>query len=104
AFCGNLSVAENLCLSAIPTRRGLVDRGAMEKRAVSMLAAIGSTMDVKRPLESLTVAQQQQVQIAGAIGSGARILIFDEPTSSLSQLDAERLYELVERLRRDGVT
>ncbi|HEX8905438.1 MAG TPA: sugar ABC transporter ATP-binding protein [Longimicrobiaceae bacterium] len=104
AFCPNLSVAENLCLGALPRRRGLVDGGAMERRATEMLAEIGAAMDVRRPLGDLTVAQQQLVQIAQAVGGGARIIVFDEPTSSLSQVDAERLYETIGRLKARGVT
>ena len=106
AFCDNLSVAENLCLSALPSKRGFVDRDEMVRRATQMLAEIGSetSIDVRRPLGSLTIAQQQMVQIASAVGSGARIIVFDEPTSSLSQGEAERLFELMERLKARRVT
>ncbi|HEX2094603.1 MAG TPA: sugar ABC transporter ATP-binding protein [Longimicrobiaceae bacterium] len=104
AFCDNLTVAENLCLGALPARGGLLDRGEVERRATAMLAEIGATLDVYRPLGTLNVAQQQLVQIASAVGSGARIIVFDEPTSSLGQVDAERLYELIGRLRARGVT
>ncbi|MGH7712209.1 MAG: sugar ABC transporter ATP-binding protein [Gemmatimonadaceae bacterium] len=104
AFCPNLSVAENLCLGALPTRRGLVSPNDMALRAREMLAEIGTTLDVSRQLGELTVAQQQLVQIAAAVGGGARIIVFDEPTSSLSQADAERLYELIQRLQERGVT
>ncbi|HSQ33186.1 MAG TPA: sugar ABC transporter ATP-binding protein [Gemmatimonadaceae bacterium] len=103
-FCGNLSVAENLCLGTIPSRRGFVDRLAMQKRAHDLLAEIGAHLDVTRPVADLSIAQQQIVQIAAAVGSGARVIVFDEPTSSLSQVDAERLYDLIGRLRERGVT
>ena len=103
-FCGNLSVAENLCLGMIPSRRGFVDRSSMAKRAEELLGEIGATLDVTRPLADLSIAQQQVVQIASAVGSGARVIVFDEPTSSLSQVDAERLYDLIGRLRDRGVT
>ena len=103
-FCGNLSVAENLCLGTMPARRGFVDRAAMARRAAELLAEIGATMNVQRPVADLSIAQQQIVQIASAVGSGARVIVFDEPTSSLSQVDAERLYDLIGRLRARGVT
>ena len=103
-FCANLSVAENLCLGTIPSHRGFVDRAAMAERAEALLAEIGATMDVRRPVADLSIAQQQIVQIASAVGSGARVIVFDEPTSSLSQVDAERLYDLIGRLRGRGVT
>src|SRR5436190_23258740 len=103
AFCDNLSVAENLCLGSLPMRRGLLDRAAMAKRATAMLAEIGTTLDVWRRVGSLTIAQQQMVQIAMAVSGGARIIIFDEPTSSLSQVETDRLYELIARLKARGV-
>jgi len=104
AFCENLSVAENLCLGALPVRRGFVVRAEMLQRARAMLAEIGSDLDPRRPVGELSIAQQQLVQIAQAVGGGARIIIFDEPTSSLSQVEAERLFELLGRLRQRGVT
>jgi ABC-type sugar transport system ATPase subunit len=64
---------------------------------------IGTTLDVWRPVGSLTIAQQQMVQIAMAVSGGAGIIIFDEPTSSLSQVEADRLYELIGRLKERGV-
>ncbi len=104
AFCENLSVAENLCLGSLPTRRGLLSRSAMAARANAMLERIGTRLDVTRPVGELTVGQQQMVQIAAAVGSGARILVFDEPTSSLSEHDVEQLCDLIDRLRAEGVT
>ena len=103
AFCENMSVAENLCLSSLPAKRGFVDRDAMVERANAMLEEIGTRLDVRKPLGTLSIAQQQMVQIASAVGSGARILVFDEPTSSLSQGEADRLYDLVGRLTQRGV-
>ncbi len=103
AFCENLSVAENLCLGAIPTRHGVVWRTEMDRRAQAMLGEIGTALDVERPLGELTLAQKQMVQIATAVGSGARIIIFDEPTSSLSQHETDRLYALIARLKERGV-
>ncbi|HEY3933066.1 MAG TPA: sugar ABC transporter ATP-binding protein [Gemmatimonadales bacterium] len=104
AFCDNLTVAENLCLSALPSRRGFVDRVALRARAVELLAAIGAAIDPARQVAALGIAEQQLVQIAAAVGSGARVIVFDEPTSSLGQDDAERLYALIGRLKTNGVT
>ncbi|HEY6827584.1 MAG TPA: sugar ABC transporter ATP-binding protein [Gemmatimonadaceae bacterium] len=104
AYCGNLSVAENLLLANLPRRRGFVDRAALERRAREMLAEIGAELDVRAPMSELRIAQQQLVQIATAVGAGADIVVFDEPTSSLSQSDADRLYQLIERLNARGVT
>ena len=104
AFCDNLSVAENLCLSALPSRGGIVDRAEMERLASAMLAETGTELDVSRPFGALAIGQRQMVQIAAAVGGGAKIIVFDEPTSSLSQLEAERLFDLIVRLRARGVT
>jgi ABC-type sugar transport system ATPase subunit len=104
ALCDNLSIAENLCLGALPTRRGLISRREMEREAKRMLRSVGAELDVWSPVAALTVGQQQMVQIAAAVGSGATILVFDEPTSSLSQHEAERLHELIDELRSRGVT
>jgi ABC-type sugar transport system ATPase subunit len=104
ALCDNLSIAENLCLGSLPTRGGFLSRREMEGRAVRMLHSVGAEMDVWRPVAALTVGQQQMVQIAAAVGSGATILVFDEPTSSLSQHEAERLHRLIDELRSRGVT
>jgi ABC-type sugar transport system ATPase subunit len=104
AFCENLSVAENLCLGSLPSTRGFLSRAAMRARAEAMLSAIGAHLDVGKRVGQLTTGQQQMLQIASAVGTGARVIVFDEPTSSLSQHEAERLYELIARLRQQGVT
>lgn len=104
AFCDNLSIAENLCLGSLPLRRGLVSRSELARRAGLMLEEIGLTLDVERALGTLSLAQQQLVQIAQAVGGGAGIIVFDEPTSSLSQPEAERLFGLLDRLKAKGVT
>ena len=104
AFCDNLSVAENLCLGALPARHTFVSRAGMASQAREMLAVTGADIDVHQIVRELTIGQQQVVQIAAAIGRGARVIVFDEPTSSLSQHEADRLYELIVRLREQGVT
>jgi ABC-type sugar transport system ATPase subunit len=104
AFCDNLSVAENLCLFDLPSRRGLLDLREMERRATAMLAEVGTTLDVHRPFGELAIAHRQMVQIAAAVGGGADIIVFDEPTSSLSQVEADQLYALMGRLQQRGVT
>jgi ABC-type sugar transport system ATPase subunit len=104
SFCENLSVAENLCLGNLPSTRGFVSRREMRKRAEALLAPIDVSLDVTRTVASLTIGQQQMLQIASAIGQGARLIVFDEPTSSLSQHEAERLFTIIKRLKERGVT
>ena len=104
AFCENLSIAENLTLGRVPGRAGFVSRSRMRDQARTMLAAIDADLDVDRLVGDLTIGQQQMVQIAAALGRGAHIVVFDEPTSSLSQLEADRLFAVLGRLRERGVT
>ena len=106
AFCPELSVAENLCMGRYPRRLGglLLNWAAMARTATDLLREIGVEFDVRQPMSALSTAQEQLVQIAAAVGVKPRILIFDEPTSSLSAPEAERLFELIERLKARGMT
>lgn len=104
AFCENLTVAENLCLGALPARAGFVSFKETERRARAMLADIAPEIDVRAVVGDLAVSQQQMVQIAAAVGQGARVIVFDEPTSSLTRHETARLYELIRRLLARGVT
>jgi len=103
-FCENLSVAENLCLGDTPHKGPFVDQAEMNRRAQAALDRIGAQVDLNARLGSLPIAVQQMVQIAGAVAKGAKALIFDEPTSSLSFTESERLFELIDQLKSDGVT
>ena len=104
AFCPDLSIAENLCLGSWPHRQGWVDRQAMRDKARRLLAEVGFEQDVDRLVGELTTGQEQLLQIAAAVGTGARILVFDEPTSSLSAVESERLFGLLADLKRRGFT
>jgi ABC-type sugar transport system ATPase subunit len=105
AFCPDLTVAENLSLGQYPKKfKFLVDRAAMNRRAEELLGRIGVTLDVTAPMRSLSTAQEQLVQIASAVGTGAEILVFDEPTSSLSEPEAQNLFVLIDQLKARGVT
>jgi ABC-type sugar transport system ATPase subunit len=104
AFCENLTVGENLCLGQLPRRFGFVQRDVVNARARELLSAIGASIDPARPMDTLTVAEQQLVQIACAVRAAAKVLVFDEPTSSLGADDAERLFALIDELKSRGVT
>jgi ABC-type sugar transport system ATPase subunit len=104
-FCPDLSIAENLCMGSYPRRlRFLIDRREMEARSRKLLGDIGVSLDVRKTMRALSTAQEQLVQIAAAVGTGARILVFDEPTSSLAEPDAENLFALMGRLKSRSVT
>jgi ABC-type sugar transport system ATPase subunit len=105
AFCPDLSVAENLSMGQYPRQfGGLLNRREMISRAEKLLHGIGVDIDVTRSMRSLSTAQEQLVQIAAAVGLDARILIFDEPTSSLSEPEAQALFGLIESLKARGKT
>ena len=105
AFCPNLSVAENLCLGDLPRGPlGWVDRGALHDRARALLAAIGSAIDPSTLVGTLSTGQEQLVQIAAAVGTGARVIVMDEPTSSLSGGETRELFRLVRELKARGIT
>ncbi len=103
-FAENLTVAENLCLGHLPHKGLWLDREAMNHKATEWLDAIGAKIDPTQVLGELPVSKQQLVQIAGGIGQGARVLIFDEPTSSLAQAETDKLLELIKDLKGRGVT
>jgi ABC-type sugar transport system ATPase subunit len=104
SYCPNLTVAENLCLSALPRRGPFLDRAAMMERTKRSLEAVGAQCDPDEELGRLTNGQIQLVQIAAALATGARVLVLDEPTSSLSRAEARNLEGLIGQLRRQGAT
>ncbi|MEZ6242335.1 MAG: sugar ABC transporter ATP-binding protein [Phycisphaerales bacterium] len=112
AQCHNLSIAENLCLHEIPrTKLGTIDREAMRERANRLVHRLEPTIDVKRELGRLSPGHRQICQIAAALDEEARpgahparVIVFDEPTSSLSIAETERLLEIIRDLARSGLT
>jgi ribose transport system ATP-binding protein len=100
----NLSIAENILLGREPNRFGWIDRRRMNEMASEYLAKVGLGLSPKTPLETLSVAQKQMVEIAKALSTQATVLIMDEPTSSLSHQETLRLFTLVDELRSDGVS
>jgi len=99
-----LSVAENIFLGRQPRRLWGVDWGAIRRRSADLIERFGLAIDVERPLASYPVAIQQMVAIARAVDISARLIIMDEPTSSLDEHEVERLFEIIRRLKDDGVS
>ncbi len=104
AFCPNLSVAENLCLGDLPRRAGFVDRTGLRARARAMLATIGADIDPDAIIGTLSTGREQLVQVAAAVGTGAKVIVMDEPTSSLSAAETHELFRLVRELKSHGIT
>ena len=100
----NLSLGANIYLGREPKRWGFIDHRQIEEQSAHYLKMVGLNFDPNRPVSELSVGQQQLVEIAKALSTNARVLIMDEPTSSLSQFEADRLYEVIEDLRQRGVS
>lgn len=100
-----LSVAENIFLGReITTKTGLKDTNAMNQQAGKMVQALGLDIDVSMPVRLLSIAQQQMVEIVKAISFNVKILVMDEPTSSLSDEEVSKLFDTIERLKKNNVS
>ncbi len=100
---GQLSVAENLLLGRRPSeRRLIVDRNATDAVAKELLAAVGLDVQVRRRVDSLSVAQRQMIEIAKALGRRPLVLILDEPTSALGPAESDRVLELARQHASTG--
>jgi len=97
-----LSVAENIFLGHLPGRFGWVDRKALAADARRQLELVGESIDPATELGRLPLAQRQMVEIAKALSRGARLIAFDEPTSSLSDREVRRLFAIIRELRARG--
>jgi galactofuranose transport system ATP-binding protein len=102
-LCPNLSVAENIFLGRQPRRLGRIDWSAMNKRASELLKRLELTIDVTRQLSTYSLAVQQMVAIARAIDIDAKVLILDEPTSSLDAGEVAQLFRVMRQLKQEGV-
>lgn len=101
---GELSVAENLFLGR-PIRKGiLVDTAEMERQAAKAFEQLHIKIDPKALMKNLTVGYQQMVEIAKAIQQNAKILIMDEPSAPLTNVEVENMFQVVERLKKEGIS
>jgi simple sugar transport system ATP-binding protein len=98
-----LSVAENICLGRQPTRLGCIAWNEIQRRAKRALRRLGLETEVGETLANCSVAVQQLVAIARALDISAKLLILDEPTSSLDEIEVERLFDVLRRLKEEGL-
>ena len=98
----HLTVTENIFMGHEKIKCGLIQWKSMHKDAQALLDALGTDFKATDLMGTLSVAQQQMVEIAKALSMDARIIIMDEPTAALTKGEAERLYEITENLRDDG--
>ncbi len=97
-----MTVAENLFLGHLPGRFGIVARKALRSAAFELLAKVDESISPDIKVGRLSIAQRQMVEIAKALSRGARILAFDEPTSSLSEPEVRKLFQIIRTLREQG--
>ncbi len=99
----DLTVEQNLFLGREMTRGGFLNQAAMRARAIEIIKDLGFDLDPDRKVRELSRAHQQMVEIAKAFLTDVRLLILDEPTASLTETEAARLFELVAKLKQSGV-
>ena len=100
----NLTVAENLFVDGFPTRFGLIDRGAIRRRTAELMEALDLSVAPDALVADLSPGERQLVEIAHALHREAELIIFDEPTTSLTPRETARLFEVIARLSAQGRT
>jgi rhamnose transport system ATP-binding protein len=103
ALFADLSVAENIFIGRQPRRGRRIDWSAMNARSRELLDRLRIKLDVRLPVKMLSIAERQSVEIARALSFDARVLVLDEPTSAISGRELERLREIVQHLKQQGV-
>jgi len=101
----HLDVATNLNANDFPRKRGMIDYKALYRRTREHLDDCGlAYINEKSPMRELSLGTQQMVEIASLLGQEAKVVILDEPTSALTEVEVDKLYELIARMKRQGVT
>ncbi len=99
----NLSIVENLFLTRFPRKFARIDRRSMHKHAVGILRRVGIELSPNTLVEHLSTGERQLVEIAKALNSNAKLLILDEPTTSLTSRETTRLFSLMQSLQQQGI-
>ena len=104
SVCPHLDIANNIFLGCIKNKHGVIDdRFAHEEAARLMEEAVGLRIPSDTPMKDLSIADQQMVEITKVTSKGCRIVVFDEPTSSLTENEIERLFKIIFALKKKGV-
>lgn len=103
SLCNNLTVAENILATREPRKFGFINDTALVAKAKAIVAELGLPIDVTEKVGNLSIAQRQLVEIAKGLSHDAKVVILDEPTSSLSDSEAEILFDIIGRLKSRGV-
>lgn len=99
----NLTVAENVFLGSEPSRRGVIDRRGMRQATTPILEQLGVSFGPDTLVAKLSLGERQLVEIARALSTNARIIVMDEPTTSLSERETERLFKVIARMKDEGI-
>ncbi len=99
-----LTVAENMFIGNLIYKKGLVDWAEMRARARKIISELGIDIDVNAPVESLSVAKKQIVEICKAINHDVKLLIMDEPSATLSDRELEIMFDIIRKLKEEGIT
>lgn len=102
--CLDRSVIDNLFLGRYPTHFGVVDEGKMARSATALFKSLNMNVNPKTIMRQMSVSQRQMVEIAKAVSYNAKIIVLDEPTSSLTEPEVEKLFSIVRALRGKGVS
>ena len=102
-LCPNLTVAENIFIGRQPMKRGQINWKLINRKATELMERMGMSIDVTRPLSYYSIAIQQMASIARAVDIKAKVLILDEPTSSLDEHEVERLFNVMRDLKAEGL-
>jgi ABC-type sugar transport system ATPase subunit len=103
AMLPTLTVAENIFIDGLPTSGPFISTAEMRRRSQELMGRLGSTVSPESPIEKLSMGDRQLVEIARALRHEPRIIIFDEPTSSLTEPERRRLFRVISGLKAEGV-
>ena len=102
--CLARSVTDNLFLGRYPTRFGVVDEQRMKKEAAALFRSLDMTVDLNKPMSTMPVAARQMVEIAKAISYHSKVIVLDEPTSSLTERETRKLFSIMRNLKATGIS
>jgi methyl-galactoside transport system ATP-binding protein len=102
--CIDRSVVDNMFLGRYPTKFGMIDEGVMKVKCNKLFRSLDMNVNPSTIMRTMSVSQRQMVEIAKAVSYNAKVIVLDEPTSSLSEREVKKLFSIVDNLRKKGVS
>lgn len=102
--CLNRTIQDNLFLGRYITNHGVINEKTMYKKSLALFHKLGMNFNPKTPIKNLSVSQRQMVEIAKAVSYNAKVIVLDEPTSSLSEKETAKLFSIINALKKQGVS